>query len=101
MLFTYKDKGPATVFAYRSNQRPMTKYNSISNIPGKPNPIKQWRKQLQPSVGSTVESHPTINDLDKSTRTQIESICKSYNEHHCMIYIQILPRSLLICLNHL
>lgn len=82
MLFTYTDKGPATVFAYRTNQRPMTKYDSISNIPGKPNPIKLWRKQLQPSVGSTVESHPTMNDLDKSTKTQIESICKSYNDIH-------------------
>jgi hypothetical protein len=78
MLFTYKDKGPAIVFSYRSNQRPMTKYDSITNIPGKPNPIKQWRKQLQPS--GSVQSHATINDLDKSTRSQIDSICKSYND---------------------
>lgn len=80
LLFTYKDKGQATVFAYPSNQRPMTKYDSINHIPGKPNPIKQWRKQLQPSVGPIVQSHATIQDLDHSIKTQIDSTCKSYND---------------------
>ena len=80
LLFTYTNKGPATVFAYPSNQRPMTKHDTITNIPGKPNPIKQWRKQLQPSIGTVVQSHPTIQDLDHSIKTQIESVCKSYND---------------------
>jgi hypothetical protein len=80
LLYTYNDKGPATVFAYPSNQRPMTKFDSITNIPGKPNPIKQWRKQLQSSVGPTVQSHATIQDLDHSIKTQVDSICKSYND---------------------
>lgn len=84
LLFTYKDKGPATVVAYPSNQRPMTKYDTITNISGKPNPIKQWRKQLQPSVSSVVQSHPTINDLEHSTRTQDLNTqlnaCTGYND---------------------
>lgn len=86
LLFTYKDKGPATVVAYPSNQRPMTKYDSITNIPGKPNPIKQWRKQLQPSVGNVVQSHPTIHDLENSIRTQEINTqinaCKGYDDIH-------------------
>jgi hypothetical protein len=83
MLFTYKDKGPATVFAYPSNQRPMSKHDAIQNIPGKPNPIKQWRKQLQPSVGSVVESHPTMQDLENSVRTQginYSDLCNAYED---------------------
>ena len=84
LLFTYKDKGPATVFAYPSNQRPMSKHDSITNLPGKPNPIKQWRKQLQPSVSSVVQSHPTIRDLDNLTRTQEMNTqlnsCKAYDD---------------------
>jgi hypothetical protein len=80
MLFTYKDKGPATVFTYPSNQRPMTKHNTIHNIPGKPNPIKQWRKQLTPSVGSPVQSHPTISALDNATKTDNLESCKGYND---------------------
>jgi hypothetical protein len=83
MLFTYKDKGPATVFAYPSNQRPMTKYDSIEHIAGKPNPIKHWRKQLKPSVNTTViQSHPTIQALENATNTQsLETdLCKSYND---------------------
>lgn len=78
MLYTYKDKGPATVFAYPSNQRPMNKYDSIPNLPGKPNPIKQWRKQLQPSVSQNqVQSHPTIQALDHAVKTDMD-LCKSY-----------------------
>ena len=80
MLFTYKDKGPATVFTYPSNQRPMTKYDTIHNIPGKPNPIKQWRKQLTPSVGLPVQSHPTISALDNATKTDNLESCKGYND---------------------
>ena len=85
MLFTYKDKGPATVFAYPSNQRPMTRYDTISNTPGKPNPIKQWRKQLMPSVTiNHIQSHPTIQTLDNAIRTsqpsQINKLCNSYED---------------------
>jgi hypothetical protein len=80
MLFTYKDKGPATVFAYPSNQRPMTKYNSIPNIPGKPNPIKQWRKQIAPSVSEDViQSHPTMQSLENGVKTDMD-LCKSYTD---------------------
>ena len=80
MLFTYKHKGPATVFAYPSNQRPMTKYDSIPNIPGKPNPIKQWRKQLAPSVGnSVIQSHATLQALENGVKTDM-NLCKSYND---------------------
>ena len=80
MLYTYKDKGPATVFAYPSNQRPMNKYDSITNIPGKPNPIKHWRKQIQPSVSQhQVQSHPTIQALDNAVKTDMD-LCKSYND---------------------
>jgi hypothetical protein len=83
MLFTYKDKGPTTTFVYSSNQRPMTKYDSITNIPGKPNPIKHWRKQLAPSVSQNViQSHPTLQTLDNSVKTDITTsesdLCKSY-----------------------
>jgi len=80
MLFTYKDKGPATVFAYPSNQRPMTKYNSITNIPGKANPIKQWRKQLAPSLSNNViQSHPTMQALENGVKTDLD-LCKSYTD---------------------
>ena len=81
MLFTYKDKGPATVFTYPSNQRPMTKYNSIPNIPGKPNPIKHWRKQIEPSVSKNlIQSHPTIQALENSVKTENSNLCKSYDD---------------------
>jgi len=80
MLFTYKDKGPATVFAYPSNQRPMTRYNTIVNIPGKPNPIKQWRKQIEPSVSDDViQSHPTMQALENAVKTDMD-LCKSYTD---------------------
>jgi hypothetical protein len=80
MLFTYKDKGPATVFAYPSNQRPMNKYNSIPNIPGKPNPIKQWRKQIAPSLSKNViQSHPTLQSLESAVKTDM-NLCKSYTD---------------------
>jgi hypothetical protein len=80
LLFTYTNKGPATAFVYASNQRPMTKYDSIPNIPGKPNPIKQWRKQLQPSLSQNkVHSHATIQTLDHATRTDA-SFCNSYTD---------------------
>jgi hypothetical protein len=79
LVFTYT-KGPATAFVYASNQRPMTKYDSIPNIPGKPNPIKQWRKQLQPSVSQNkVQSHATIQTLDHAVRTDA-SFCNSYTD---------------------
>ena len=82
MIFTYKDKGPATVFVYASNQRPMTKYDTIPNIPGKPNPIKEWRKQLKPSISQyQVQSYPTIQALDNSVKTTSDG-CKSYNDIH-------------------
>jgi hypothetical protein len=80
MLFTYTNKGPATAFVYASNQRPMTKYDSIPNIPGKPNPIKQWRKQLQPSVTQNrIQSHATIQTLDHAVKTDA-SFCKAYTD---------------------
>jgi hypothetical protein len=78
MLFTYTNKGSATGFVYASNQRPMTKYDSIIHIPGKPNPIKQWRKQLQPSVSQNkVQSHATIHALDRAVKSDA-NMCKSY-----------------------
>jgi len=70
LIFTYKDKGQATKLVYPSNQRPMSKFDAIQNIPGKPNPIKQWRKQLQPSVGDPVQSHATIQALENAVFTQ-------------------------------
>jgi hypothetical protein len=80
LLFTYTNKGTSPAFVYASNQRPMTKYDSIPNIPGKPNPIKQWRKQLQPSVSQNkVQSHATIQTLDRSVRTDA-SFCNSYTD---------------------
>jgi len=84
MIFTYKDKGPATVFVYPSNQRPMTKYDTIPNIPGKPNPIKDWRKQLKPSVSQNpVQSHPTIQSLDNAVKTtNTKNSSKSHNDIH-------------------
>ena len=85
MLFTYKDKGPATVFAYPSNQRPMTKYNSTPNIPGKPNPIKHWRKQIAPSVSNDViQSHATLQALENGVKTDMD-LCKSYND---VLYVE-------------
>ena len=80
LLFTYTNKGSSPAFVYASNQRPMTKYDSIPNIPGKPNPIKQWRKQLQPSVSQNkVQSHATIQTLDRAVRTDA-SFCNSYTD---------------------
>lgn len=81
MIFTYKDKGPATVFVYPSNQRPMTKYDITPNIPGKPNPIKEWRKQLKPSVSQPVQSHPTIQALENSVKTvKTADGCKAHDD---------------------
>ena len=84
MIFTYKHKGPATVFVYPSNQRPMTKYDTIPNIPGKPNPIKAWRKQISPSISQyQVQSHANIRSLDNSVKTIASTnTCDSYNDIH-------------------
>jgi hypothetical protein len=85
MLFTYKDKGPATVFAYPSNQRPMNKYDSIPNMRGKPNPIKHWRKQLAPSVSNDIiQSHATLQALEHGVKTDMD-LCKSYND---VLYVE-------------
>jgi len=79
MFFTYKEKGPATVLMYPSNQRPMTKYDITPNIPGKPNPIKEWRKQLKPSISDNfVQSNPTIQALENSVKTSTDmNLCKA------------------------
>jgi hypothetical protein len=70
MLFTYKDKGSATTLAVRSNQRHLTKYDTVINVPGKPNPIKHWRKQLAPYIGTAVQSkQKSIQDLDDAIKT--------------------------------
>ena len=76
MNFTYnKWKGESTTYAYPSNQPHLTKYDSLVNLPGKPNPIKQWRKQLRPYVSSnTVQSHPTIQDIESSTKTDSTNV---------------------------
>lgn len=77
MNYTYK--GPATSIAYPSNQPHFTKYDTCVNVPGKPNPIKHWRKQLAPYVNNyTVQSHPTIRDIDGAVKTQnpLNSISK-------------------------
>jgi len=83
MLFTYsyKDKGPANKLAVRSNQRHLTKSNSIVNIPGKPNPIKHWRKQLSAYVPNSapIQSKTTIQDLDDAIKTSAPS-CKGYQD---------------------
>uniref|UniRef100_A0A6C0EVD5 Uncharacterized protein n=1 Tax=viral metagenome TaxID=1070528 RepID=A0A6C0EVD5_9ZZZZ len=72
MNFTYNNwKGGATTYAYPSNQPHFTKYDTCVNLPGKPNPIKQWRKQLSPYVSlNTVQSHPTIQDIEGSIKTE-------------------------------
>ena len=79
MLFTYKDKGPATIVSVRSNQRHLTKFDSVVNIHGKPNPMKQWRKQLAPYIGSAVQSKPTIQDIDDAIKTS-KPICKAHQD---------------------
>jgi len=87
MLFTYKDKDSSTILAVRSNQPHLTKYNSIKNIPGKPNPIKQWRKQLKPYVINTVtNTAPTVQskqtsfqDLDDASKSA-KATCTGYED---------------------
>ena len=79
MIYTYKpNKGPATTIAYRSNQPHFTKHDTCVNVPGKPNPIKQWRKQLAPYVNNyTVQSHPTIQDIDDAVKVQNPTLLNS------------------------
>jgi hypothetical protein len=80
MLFTYKDKGSATTLAVRSNQRHLTKYDSIVNVPGKPNPIKHWRKQLAPYTGSEVQSkQKSIQDLDDAIKSS-DPPCEAHQD---------------------
>jgi len=76
MNYTYTSwKGNSTTYAYPTNQKHYTKNDTCINIPGKPNPIKQWRKQLAPYVNNfTVQSHPTIQDLEQSTKTQSPTV---------------------------
>ena len=58
----------------------MNKYNSIPNIPGNPNPIKQWRKQIAPSLSQNViQSHPTLQSLECAVKTDM-NLCKSYTD---------------------
>lgn len=80
MNYTYVSwKGSSTSYAYPSNQPHLTKYDSIVNLPGKPNPVKHWRKQLSPYVSSnTVQSHPTIKDIESSTKTQDTNLKLSF-----------------------
>jgi hypothetical protein len=85
----------------RSNQRHLTKYDTIVNIPGKPNPIKQWRKQLAPYVISnnipqTVQSkQKSIQDVDDAIKTTdppcegyqnilFTDYCKGIESNHCV-----------------
>jgi len=87
MLFTYKDKGSATTLAVRSNQRHLTKYDTITHVPGKANPIKHWRKQLAPYVVnptthiaySVQSNQKSIQDLDDATKTA-SAPCKAHKD---------------------
>lgn len=92
MNFTYniKWKGPAKQLTYPSNQPHFTKLDTCINVPGKPNPIKQWRKQLKPYVNdNVVQSKPTINDLEGATNSTIlnSNLCTVYEDlpilDHC------------------
>lgn len=80
MLFTYKDKGSATTLAVRSNQRHLTKYDTVINVPGKPNPIKHWRKQLAPYIGNAVQSKQrSIQDVDDAIKSS-DPPCEAHQD---------------------
>lgn len=92
MLFTYGKGGILQTSTYRINSRPTT--NNDPNIGhfigpghGKPNPLKQWRKQLQPYYKSN-SKQVTFNDIDQSILTDAEITHVTYNEllstPHCV-----------------
>lgn len=82
MNYTYSTpwKGQSTNSVVPSNSRPYNKYDT--NIPhthGKPNPIRQWRKQLHPSFPTVSSKQISLDDADKAVYVGTDIDCENNN----------------------
>jgi len=87
MLFTYGKGGVLQTTTVPSNNRPPTNVNPASGPPFKPNPMKQWRKQLIP-LNPTSSTRVTIDQIDNPS----VSVLSSQPSCH-IIYNQLLRTS--------
>ena len=82
MLFTYGKGGVSQTSAFPSNNRPPTNLRPAQGPPFKPNPMKQWRKQLMPlnPTSSTQVSIDQVNNPSVSILTTQSSDHVIYNQ---------------------
>jgi len=88
MLYTYGKGGEQKRSIYPMNSRASTNKDDLSILPsqsGKPNPIKHWRKQLQPYYSNN-STKVTISDIENPSTTIISDIGCKYNN----IYTQVI-----------
>jgi hypothetical protein len=89
MLYTYGKGGEQKRSIYPVNSRASTNKDDLSVIQlqsGKPNPIKHWRKQLQPYYANN-STKVTISDVENPSTTTISSISECQNN---AIYTQVI-----------
>ena len=87
MLYTYGKGGEQKRSIYPINSRASTNKDDLSILQtqtGKPNPIKHWRKQLQPYYANN-STKVTINDIENPSTTIISSITQNNS-----IYTQVI-----------
>ena len=84
MLYTYGKGGDLQTTTFPSNNRPPTNLSPASGPQFKPNPIKQWRKQLMPN-NPTSSTRVTIDQIDNPS---VSVLSTQTSEH--VIYNQLL-----------
>jgi len=89
MLYTYGKGGEQKKSIYPVNSRASTNKDDLSIIKiqsGKPNPIKHWRKQLQPYYANN-STKVTISRLDNPSTTIISNDIECQNNS---VYTQVI-----------
>ena len=87
MLYTYGKGGEQKRSIYPINSRASTNVDDLSILQtqfGKPNPIKHWRKQLQPYYANN-STKVTINHIENPSITTISNISQNNS-----IYTQVI-----------
>jgi hypothetical protein len=90
MIYTYGKGGEQKRSIYPINSRPTTNKDDLSIIPNqisKPNPIKHWRKQLQPYY-TNYSTKITISDIENPSTTIISTIPQNNT-----IYTQVISNT--------
>ena len=89
MLYTYGKGGEQKRSVYPMNSRASTNKDDLSILQtqsGKPNPIKHWRKQLQPYYSNN-STKVTIRDIENPSTTTISADIECQNNS---IYTQVI-----------